>query len=144
MADLTHEALALRNSLLSTAPTLLKALAVQMIWRYIGEGELLMNGTPTPPDPAIESFITTKYLTQSISIPSQPLDDVMVQTVDFFDIAKFLCATHDNLSRLETTKIEEIRDSSFTVVHQQRFNALPYILTINGFLYCKFCRAAGH
>ena len=55
MADLTHEALALKNSPLSTAPVLLKALAVQMIWRYIGEGELLTNGATMPPDPAIEN-----------------------------------------------------------------------------------------
>jgi AraC family transcriptional regulator of arabinose operon len=55
MADLIHEALTLKNSPLSTAPTLLKALAVEMIWRYIGEGELLMNGATTRPDPAIEN-----------------------------------------------------------------------------------------
>ncbi len=55
MADLAHEALALRYSPLSTAPILLKTLAVQMIWRYIGEGELQMNGTSTPADPAVET-----------------------------------------------------------------------------------------
>ncbi len=55
MADLAHEALALRNTPLSTAPILLKTLAVQMIWRYIGEGELQMNGTSTPADPAVET-----------------------------------------------------------------------------------------
>src|SRR5947208_16340968 len=35
MADLTREALALKHSPLSTVAVLLKALAVQMIWRYI-------------------------------------------------------------------------------------------------------------
>ena len=55
MTDLIREALALRNSPLSTVDTLLKALAVQMIWRYIGEGELLTNGATTPPDPAVEN-----------------------------------------------------------------------------------------
>ena len=55
MTDLIREALALRNSPLSTADTLLKALAVQMIWRYIGEGELLMDGATTLPDPAVEN-----------------------------------------------------------------------------------------
>jgi AraC family transcriptional regulator of arabinose operon len=55
MVDLIREALAVKHSPLSTASVLLKALAVQMIWRYIGEGELLMNGVTTPPDPAIEN-----------------------------------------------------------------------------------------
>ena len=55
MTDLIREALALRNSPLSTVDTLLKALAVQMIWRYIGEGELLMDGATTLPDPAVEN-----------------------------------------------------------------------------------------
>jgi len=55
MTDLIREALALRNSPLSTADTLLKTLAIQMIWRYIGEGELLMDGATTPPDPAVEN-----------------------------------------------------------------------------------------
>src|SRR3989440_2896331 len=50
MTDLMYEALLLRNSPLSTAATLRKALAVQMIWRYIGEGELLMAGKNVPFD----------------------------------------------------------------------------------------------
>jgi AraC-like DNA-binding protein len=55
ITDLIHEALALKDSPLSTAATLRKALAVQIIWRYIGEGELLMTGATTPVDPAVEN-----------------------------------------------------------------------------------------
>jgi AraC family transcriptional regulator of arabinose operon len=57
MTDLMHEALVLRNSPLSTAATLQKALAIQMIWRYIGEGELQMAGATVPVDSAVESAI---------------------------------------------------------------------------------------
>lgn len=70
MTDLTREALALRHSPLSTATELLKALAVQMIWRYIGEGELQMSGTMAPLDPAVENarrFIST-HLTEPITL----------------------------------------------------------------------------
>jgi len=70
MGDLTHEALALRHSPLSTATILLKAIAVQMIWRYIGEGELQMNGTTAPLDPAVENarrFIAM-HLTEPLTL----------------------------------------------------------------------------
>ena len=62
MTDLMYEALLLRNSPLSTAAMLRKALAVQMIWRYVGEGELLMAGPTIPLDTAVEQarqFIST-------------------------------------------------------------------------------------
>jgi len=44
IAALTREALAVRNSALSTSEALLKSIAVQLIWRYIGEGELQLQG----------------------------------------------------------------------------------------------------
>src|SRR5881275_314070 len=70
MTDLIREALALRNSPLSTAATLRKALAVQMIWRYIGEGELLIAGTTIPVDTAVEQarqFISA-HLSESLTL----------------------------------------------------------------------------
>lgn len=39
MAQLTRDALDTRAVMLSTTPMLIKALAVQMLWRYLGEGE---------------------------------------------------------------------------------------------------------
>src|ERR1700687_728594 len=77
-----------------------------------------------------------KYLAQSVPIPLQLLDNSMSQVIDFFDIVKFLWAADDNFPGLETTEIEEIRNSSFTGVKEQRLNDLPYILRVNGF----FCR----
>ncbi len=44
MADLIFSALALRFSPLSTSQALLKSLCVQMVWRYLGEGEQLLLG----------------------------------------------------------------------------------------------------
>jgi AraC family transcriptional regulator of arabinose operon len=70
MSDLTHEALMLRHSPLPTADELLKALAIQMIWRYIGEGELQINGTIAPLDPALENarrFISL-HLTEPLTL----------------------------------------------------------------------------
>ncbi len=55
MTGLIYEALALKDSPLSTTTTLRKALAVQIIWRYIGEGELFMTGASTPMEPAVEN-----------------------------------------------------------------------------------------
>jgi len=57
----------------------------------------------------------------------------MSQVIDFFDIAKFLWAADDNFPGLETTEIEEIRDSSFTGIKEERLNDLPYFLGINWF-----------
>jgi AraC family transcriptional regulator of arabinose operon len=54
MTSLMHDALMLRHSQLSTAGTLRKTLAMQMIWRYIGEGELQMAHTAMPLDSAVE------------------------------------------------------------------------------------------
>ncbi len=70
MSDLTREALALRQSPLPTATELLKSLAVQMLWRYIGEGELQMNGTTAPLDLAVEHarrFISV-HLTEPLTL----------------------------------------------------------------------------
>src|SRR5205085_2575756 len=67
MTDLMYEALLLRNSPLSTAATLRKALAVQMIWRYIGEGELHMAGTTVPLDTAIEQ--ARQFISAHLSEP---------------------------------------------------------------------------
>jgi AraC family transcriptional regulator of arabinose operon len=67
MTDLMYEALLLRNSPLSTAATLRKALAVQMIWRYIGEGELLMAGTTVPLDTTIEQ--ARQFISAHLSEP---------------------------------------------------------------------------
>jgi AraC family transcriptional regulator of arabinose operon len=70
MSDLTHEALALKHSPLPTTSELLKALAVQMIWRYIGEGELQVNGTTAPLDHAVENarhFISV-HLTEPLTL----------------------------------------------------------------------------
>ena len=55
MTELTYSAMALRTATLSTTVDMLKALAVQMVWRYIGEGERLLTGAGSPtPHPAIE------------------------------------------------------------------------------------------
>jgi len=67
MTDLMYEALLLRNSPLSTAAPLRKALAVQMIWRYIGEGELHMAGTTVPLDTAIEQ--ARQFISAHLSEP---------------------------------------------------------------------------
>lgn len=64
MNDLIFSGLALRSATFSTSGALLKALAVQMIWRYIGEGEQLLDGAASAPaHPAIErarQFIHTR------------------------------------------------------------------------------------
>ncbi len=44
MTELTHRALLTAKSSLSTAPQILKALAVEMLWLYIGEAESLASG----------------------------------------------------------------------------------------------------
>lgn len=43
MSQLTRDALALRTSSLPTARPLIKSLAAQMLWRYLGEGELSLS-----------------------------------------------------------------------------------------------------
>ena len=42
MAQLTHEALEMQSSSFSTSSEIRKALAMQLLWRYIGEGEQLL------------------------------------------------------------------------------------------------------
>lgn len=55
MKDWTHEALALRHSTLPTAGEMLKALAVFMLWRFVGEGERALRGEAADmPHPALE------------------------------------------------------------------------------------------
>jgi AraC family transcriptional regulator of arabinose operon len=54
MHGLLREAFALRASSLSTARTMLQALAAQMLWRYIGEGERILSGLDPTVHPAVE------------------------------------------------------------------------------------------
>jgi len=53
MTAMMRDALALRHSTLSTADAMLRALGMQMLWRYVGEGERLLTGG-TGTHPAIE------------------------------------------------------------------------------------------
>ncbi len=48
MRDLNLRALTLRNTALSTAKPLLKAVVAQMLWRYLGEGERQLSGEANP------------------------------------------------------------------------------------------------
>ena len=70
MSDLIIEALALKHSPLPTTTELLKTLAVQIIWRYIGEGELQVNGTTAPLDPAVENarHFISMHLTEPLTL----------------------------------------------------------------------------
>jgi hypothetical protein len=81
-------------------------------------------------------------MAQAITVAPQPLDNVMVEAIDFFHIAKFSWTTDDNVSRLEPTVIEQVRQASFTFVTQQDLNALPYAMTVNGAFGCGFLGAA--
>jgi AraC-like DNA-binding protein len=49
MAQLMHDALTTQSAPFSTTPVLLKALAVQMLWRYLGEGERRLDAAQTHP-----------------------------------------------------------------------------------------------
>lgn len=61
MTDLMTRGLSLRGSSLSTAQPLMKALAAQMLWRYIGESERLLAGEGTSQlHPAVEQV--RKYI----------------------------------------------------------------------------------
>src|ERR1700686_5500095 len=53
------------------------------------------------------SCVTLKQIGQAIAIAPQSIDDVGVQAIDFFNIAKFLRAPDDHFSRLEPTAIEQ-------------------------------------
>lgn len=66
-----------------------------------------------------------QHMAQAIPIAPQPLDNVMVEAIDFLHIAKFFWTTEDNFSRFETTAIEQIRKTFFTFVRQQGLDALP-------------------
>lgn len=71
MNDLIHEALTLRHSTLPTVDEMLKALAMQMLWRYIGEAEHHLSGEMSDTShPAVElarHYIQT-HLHESISL----------------------------------------------------------------------------
>jgi AraC-like DNA-binding protein len=68
LADLTTKALALRTSTLSTARPLLKAICVQMLWRYMGEGERALSGMSGPSlHPAVEQ--ARQYIRAHLSEP---------------------------------------------------------------------------
>lgn len=62
MTQLMHEALLVRTMLFPTAREVLKALALQMFWRYIGEGEQRLPRAVMPASPIVEraqQFINT-------------------------------------------------------------------------------------
>ncbi len=56
MNRLIRDGLALQGTPFPTAPALLKAIAVQMLWRYIGEGEQQKSYETTSTHPAVEQI----------------------------------------------------------------------------------------
>ncbi|MBZ0297326.1 MAG: AraC family transcriptional regulator [Anaerolineae bacterium] len=74
MTDLMSRGLSLRTATLSTVQPLLKAIAAQMLWRYIGEGERLLAGEDAPQThPAVEQV--RKYIQNHLS-EALTLDDL--------------------------------------------------------------------
>ena len=72
LTAMMREALVLRHSTLSTAETMLGTLAMQMLWRYLGEGERLVAGG-SEAHPAIER---AQYFVQAHLTETMTLDDM--------------------------------------------------------------------
>lgn len=64
MADLIFSALTLRFSTLTTRDELLKTLAMQMVWRFLGEGEQLLANAERDMLPAVQRIVeqTCQYM----------------------------------------------------------------------------------
>jgi hypothetical protein len=60
-----------------------------------------------------------------VAIAPQPLYNVMVQAIHFFDIVKFLWAARDNFSWFESAVLEKKRYSLFALIDEQALYALP-------------------
>lgn len=54
MQQLTHDVLAMQDALLPTSKEILKAMAMHMLWLYIGEGEMQMRQQMMISHPAVE------------------------------------------------------------------------------------------
>lgn len=67
MNQLTQEALWIQATPFPTAVELLKTLAIQMIWRYIGEGELRASRIAIPFHPAVEQ--AQQFIHEHLSEP---------------------------------------------------------------------------
>lgn len=89
--DLTRSALALRQSPLSSADLMLRAVCMQMLWRYLGEGERLRAGQGTV-HPAVE---------RACQIIEKRLGDPLTLT----DIAQAAAVSPPHLIRLFRTEL---------------------------------------
>src|ERR1700730_18219127 len=69
-------------------------------------------------------------MTQAVTVAPQPSYEVNVEAIDLFHIGKFLRATLDDLSRLQPTMVERVRQAALALIRQQTGDALPGALVI--------------
>jgi AraC-like DNA-binding protein len=92
MSALMRQALALRQSPLSTRDLLLQAVGMQMLWRYLGEGERLLAGDAAP-HPAVE--LAQQFIQAHLSKPVTLEDIAAAAAVSPSHLIRLFREAHD-------------------------------------------------